>query len=77
MNGNRPMVTVEKEGQETKMYLETAVRYGKLNFYAENGKPEKREQFQKETGLEMSNTFTKKMEQGKDKEVAQGQGMGV
>ena len=77
INGNRPLVTVEKEGQETKMYLETAVRYGKLNFYAENGKPEKREQFQKETGLEMSNTFTKKMEQGKDKEVAQGQGMGV
>ncbi|TKC00047.1 hypothetical protein [Pedobacter cryotolerans] len=77
INGNRPLVTVEKDGQETKMYLETAVRYGKLNFYAENGKPEKREQFQKETGLEMSNTFTKKMEQSKDKEVAQGQGMGV
>ncbi|MBC6112821.1 hypothetical protein H7U22_20550 [Pedobacter sp. CCM 8938] len=77
MNGNRPMVTVEKDGQETKMYLETAVRYSKLNFYAENGKPEKREQFQKETGLEMSNVFAKKMEQGKDKEVAQGQGMGV
>ncbi|TCC92420.1 hypothetical protein EZ428_11920 [Pedobacter frigiditerrae] len=77
INGNRPMVTVEKESQETKMYLETAVRYGKLNFYAENGKPEKREQFQKETGLEMSNVFAKKMEQGKDKEVAQGQGMGV
>jgi len=77
MNGNRPLVTVEKEGQEAKMYLETAVRYGKLNFYREDGKPEKREQFLKETGLEMSNTFTKKMEQGKDKEVVQGKGMGV
>jgi len=77
MNGNRPLVTVEKDGQETKMHLETAVRYGKLNFYAENGKPEKREQFQKETGLEMSNAFSKKQEQGKDKEVAQGQGMGM
>ena len=77
MNGNRPLVTVEKDGQETKMYLETAVRYGKLNFYREDGKPEKREQFQKETGLEMSNTFTKKMEQGKEKDVTQAQGMGV
>lgn len=77
MNGNRPLVTVEKDGQETKMYLETAVRYGKLNFYREDGKPEKREQFQKETGLEMSNTFTKKMEQGKEKDVAQAQGIGV
>jgi len=59
------------------MYLETAVRYGKLNFYAENGKPEKREQFQKKIGLDMRNIFTKKIEQGKDKEIAQGQGMGV
>lgn len=79
MNGNRPLVTVEKDGQDVKMYLETAVRYGKLNFYAENGKPEKREQFQKETGLEVGNIFARKMEQGKDKdkEVAQGQGIGV
>lgn len=77
VNGNRPMVTVEKDGQDTKMYLETAVRYGKLNFYAENGRPEKREQFQKETGLEASNSFAKKMEKGKDKEVGQGQGIGV
>ncbi len=77
LNGNRPMVTVEKDGQDTKMYLETAVRYGKLNFYAENGKPEKREQFQKETGLEVSNNFSKKMEQVKEKDVSQGQGLGV
>lgn len=77
LNGNRPMVTVFKEGEESKMFLETAVRYGKLNFYREDGKPEKREQFLKETGLEVSNSFTKKMEQGKDKEVAQGQGMAM
>jgi len=77
MNGNRPLVTVEKDGQEAKMYIETAVRYGKLNFYREDGKPEKREQFLKETGLEMGNVFTRKLEQMKDKDVSQGQGMGV
>lgn len=77
MNGNRPMVTVEKDGQETKMFIETAVRYGKLNFYREDGKPEKREQFLKETGLEMGNIFSKKLEQMKDKDISQGQGMGV
>ena len=75
INGNRPLVTVEKDGQETKMYLETAVRYGKLNFYREDGKPEKREQFQKETGLEVANIFSKKMEQGREKEVTQGRGI--
>jgi hypothetical protein len=75
INGNRPLVTVEKDGQDAKMYLETAVRYGKLNFYREDGKPEKREQFQKETGLEVANIFSKQMEQGKEKEVAQSRGL--
>jgi hypothetical protein len=75
LNGNRPLITVFKDGQESKMFLETAVRYGKLNFYREDGKPEKREQFLKETGLEVSNSFSKKIEQGKEKDVAQGQGM--
>lgn len=75
INGHRPLVTVEKDGQDAKMYLETAVRYGKLNFYREDGKPEKREQFQKETGLEVANIFSKKMEQSKDKEIAQSRGL--
>lgn len=75
INGNRPLVTVEKDGQEAKMYLETAVRYGKLNFYREDGKPEKREQFLKETGLEVANIFSKKMGQDKEKEVAQTRGI--
>lgn len=77
LNGHRPQVTVEKDGQETKVYIETAVRYGKLNFYREDGKPEKREQFQKETGLEMSEAFAKKHQQSRDKDVAQGQGISV
>jgi len=52
-NGNRPLITTEKDGQEVKMRITAAVRYGKLNFTAENGKPEKREQFEKSQGAEM------------------------
>lgn len=44
-NGNRPMVTVMKDGQETKMLIEAVPRYSQINFYQENGKSEKREQF--------------------------------
>ncbi len=77
MNGNRPLVTVEKDGQDTKMFIETAVRYGKLNFYREDGKPEKREQFLKETGLEIGNILNRKQDQVKDKDIAQGQGIGM
>lgn len=73
INGNRPLVTVEKDGQEAKMYLETAVRYGKLNFYREDGKPEKREQFLKEPA--MSATLSK--EKGKEQDIEQGQGVRI
>ena len=48
-NGNRVSITVVKDGQETKLFLETAVRWGKLNFYNEKGTPEQREQFEKTT----------------------------
>ncbi|MEJ5996248.1 hypothetical protein WG904_17595 [Pedobacter sp. Du54] len=66
-NGNRPLVTVTKEGEQVKMFMETAVRWGKLNFYAENGRPEKREQFLKEPAME-NNLLNGK---GKEKENAQ------
>jgi hypothetical protein len=74
-NGGRPFVSVMKDGEEVKVYLETAVRYGKLNFYREDGKVEKREQFLKETGLEK----TEGVDKGKSKEKVseQGKGMGM
>lgn len=75
-NGNRPMITVEKDGQETKMFIETAVRYGKLNFYAENGKPEKREQFLKQAGVEVDKIFSKKIGKDQAKEASTGQTVG-
>ncbi len=70
-NGNRPLVTVEKEGQEVKVFLEAVPRYSQLNMYAENGKPEKREQFLKETALSSKQENTK----GKEKEMSESQGV--
>ena len=70
-NGNRPLVTVEKEGQEVKVFLEAVPRYSQLNMYAENGKPEKREQFLKETALSTKQENTK----GKEQEMSESQGL--
>ena len=46
-NGNRPLVTTELNGEVVKLHLEAVPRYQQVNFYQENGKPEKREQFEK------------------------------
>ncbi|EHQ25492.1 hypothetical protein [Mucilaginibacter paludis] len=45
-NGNRPLITTVKDGQEVKLRIEAVPRYGQVNMFQENGKPEKREQFQ-------------------------------
>lgn len=70
-NGNRPLITTVKDGQEVKLRIEAVPRYGQVNMFQENGKPEKREQFLKEVKLDQA------MDQGKgrskDKEQAQGQ----
>ena len=70
-NGNRPVVTVIKEGQEAKVFLEAVPRYSQLNMYAENGKPEKREQFLKEPTLSSKVDNIK----GKEKELNESQGI--
>lgn len=59
------------------MFIETAVRYGKLNFYAENGKPEKREQFLKQVGVEIDSNFSKKIGKDQAKEVSKGEAVGL
>ena len=70
-NGNRPLVTTVKEGQEVKVFLEAVPRYSQLNMFAENGKPEKREQFLKEPNLSSGLENTK----GKEKELTESQGI--
>lgn len=68
-NGNRPLVTVLKDDKEQKLFLETSPRYSQLNFFREDGKPEKREQFlkpefQNEVKIGQDKTQNKQQEQG-------------
>jgi hypothetical protein len=67
-NGNRPLVTTIKEGQDIKLFMEAVPRYSQLNFFREDGKPEKREQFLKEPKLDQIPQLNK----GKGKEQEQG-----
>lgn len=76
-NGNRPLITTTKDGEETKLFVEAVPRYSQINFYNIDGKPEKREQFLKEPALEKGNVLDKKLEKDKSKEVAEGQGMKI
>ena len=70
-NGNRPLITTVKDGQDIKLFMEASPRYRQLNFFQENGKPEKREQFLKEPQLDQKIALGKG--QGKEQE----QGMAV
>lgn len=47
-NGDRPTITVEKNGEQVKLHIEAVPRYSQLNMFAANGRAEKREQFLKE-----------------------------
>jgi hypothetical protein len=69
-NGNRPMITTVKDGQEVKMFIEAVPRYSQVNLYAENGKPEKREQFLKEPLKDQTLQISKG--KGKEKELEEG-----
>jgi len=60
--GDRPLVTVNKDGQEMKLFLEAVPRYSQINLYQENGKPEKREQFLKEQAMDKVLDMGKKQE---------------
>jgi len=70
-NGNRPLITVEKEGQPLKVFVEAVPRYSQLNMYREDGKPEKREQFLKEPAQSQSQSKAKTNEP----ELAESQGV--
>lgn len=71
-NGNAPLITTVKGGEEVKMRLTAAPRYGELNFSAENGRPEKREQFMTPKAHEQ--LLAK--QSGKEKVLEEGMGMG-
>jgi len=70
-NGNRPLVTTIKEGEEVKLHIEAVPRYSQINMFRENGKPEKREQFLKEQAAEKLLQPSK----GKSKELESSQAL--
>lgn len=70
-NGDKPLVTTVKDGQEVKLRIEAVPRYSQINLFQENGKPEKREQFLKELKLEQATDQSKG--KGKAKDLAEGQ----
>lgn len=72
-DGERPLVTVDRDGEKVKLYLETNARYHQLNFFDMTGKSEKREQFLKEP----VQTKTVEFSQAKGKEQEAGVGVGV
>ncbi|MCY1530964.1 hypothetical protein D9M68_661740 [compost metagenome] len=67
-NGNRTFVTSEKDGQPMKLFIEAVPRYSQINMYAENGRPEKREQFLKEPAM----SATQSKDKGQEVEQRQG-----
>ncbi len=70
-NGDRPMITVEKNGEQVKLQVEAVPRYSQINMFAASGKPEKREQFLKEPSL------NKSVSKSKGKQVSASQGLGA
>jgi hypothetical protein len=71
-NGNSPLVTTVKDGEEVKLHIEAVPRYSQVNLFRENGKPEKREQFLKEKPLDQS----LQLDKGKSKELEAEQTLG-
>jgi hypothetical protein len=73
-NGNRPVVTVEgKDSKDVAMRIEAVPRYGNINFFQLNGKPEKREDLLKEQKQEQSLTKGN----SKKKDLAESQEMSL
>lgn len=60
-NGNRALVTVEKNGERVTLKLEAVPRYNQINLFTMEGKVEKREQFLKAVD------FKQEYAQGRDK----------
>lgn len=72
-NGNRPMITVEKDGQPHKLFIEAVPRFRSMNMFKENGAPAKREQFMKEPNLSQGQAKGRE----KENEMSTSQGMGM
>jgi len=70
-NGYTPLVTVEKDGQAVKLRVEAAPRFSTVNFFTQDNRMEKREQFL--TAPAKDNLLTH--DKQKEKEVVAEQGL--
>ncbi|MCX2450037.1 hypothetical protein OQX61_02030 [Pedobacter sp. PLR] len=70
-HGNRPIVTVEKGGEQVKVFVETAVRYGKINFFDLDGKTVKQGELLKAPALNQGLAKVKRIGKGVE------EGMGI
>lgn len=70
--GNRVSVTViGTDGEDRKLKLEAVPKYGNVNFFEQNGKPQKREDFLKQPQVEKSLVNEKSKEKDKNKDASQ------
>jgi hypothetical protein len=74
-NGNRPVITAVKDGEEVRLHIEAVPRYSQVNFYQQNGKPEKREQFEKAAEKEQLLDLGKGKAAAKELEAGQAMGL--
>lgn len=74
-NGNRVQVSVERDGNQEKLFIEPAVRYSQINFFDKDGKSVKREEFKvkKDEGLMQGNGKEKSKAKSKSKGVGVGE----
>jgi hypothetical protein len=70
-NGNRPLVTLNRDGEEVKLRIEVAPRYSQINLFTDQGKSQMREQFLK--AAEPSKDYSKAKATGKE----QSHGIGI
>jgi len=68
--GNRAAVTTLKEGKEVPMKIDLSARYSSVDFFNQDGKREKREQFEKPNHLELGPK--KGQEQKQDQQHSKG-----
>jgi len=67
--GGRPLITVSgPEGEDKKMRIEAVPKYGNINFFELNGKPQKREDFVKAEVLDKGMDKEKSKDKDKSKE---------
>lgn len=75
-NGNRPVVmAVGPEGEDRQLRIEAVPKYGNINFFELNGKPQKREDFLSVLETEKGKGQEKAQEKEKNKESVQQMGM--